>query len=135
MSQFIPDDGREDHFIKQRGENVDVPYQDQIVDRAGVGDNQPHRLESQTPEILHITPHVLNVDIGPDMMGLQKVVEFITGLETQQTAQLCLRYAFRPVFINAEGFQNPARQVAPGSEATSDFVGNVHGQIHLPFLF
>ncbi len=65
-------------------------------------------------------------------MSLQKVVEFVTGLKAQQTAQLCLRYALRLVFLKGEAFQNTARQIAPGTEAASDFVGNMHGQIHLP---
>ncbi len=65
MFQFIPDDGGEDHFFKQGWKNVDMPDQDQIVDRAGVGDDQLHPSESQTLEILHIAAHILNGDVGP----------------------------------------------------------------------
>ena len=87
-----------------------MPNQDEIVDRAGVGDDQLHPSESQTLEILQIAAHILNGDVGPYPMGLQEAVEFVTRLEAQQTSQLCFRYALRLVFLKGEALQNPARQ-------------------------
>ncbi len=88
VCQLIPDDGGEDHFFKQCWKNVDMPDQDQIVDRAGVGDDQLHLSKSKTFQILHIAVDILNGDVGPDLTSPQKVVEFVTGLKAQQTAQL-----------------------------------------------
>jgi hypothetical protein len=81
--QFIPNDCWKDHSVKQRWKNVDMPDEDQIIDRASVGDYQLHLSESQTLEVLYIAPHFLNGDIGPHPMGLQKVVEFVTRLKAQ----------------------------------------------------
>ena len=46
--QFILHDSGEDHFFKQRWQNVDMPDKDQVVDRPGVGDDQPHHLEADS---------------------------------------------------------------------------------------
>lgn len=78
-----PERLREGSLCQTGPENIDMPDQDQIIDRASVGDYQLHLSESQTLEVLQIAPHVLNGDIGPHPMGLQKVVEFVTRLKAQ----------------------------------------------------
>jgi len=39
--------GWQDHFLEQNWKDIDASDQHQVVDRPGIGDDQPHRLESQ----------------------------------------------------------------------------------------
>ena len=51
-------ENRPDHFLKQRGKNVDMPNQDLIVDRTGVGDDQLHLSEPRLFSDYVLTVHV-----------------------------------------------------------------------------
>jgi len=131
MLQFAPNDSGQEYLLKQRGKDVDMADQDQIVDRACVGDDQLHKSESQALQVVHIAAHVLNGDVRGYPMVLQKAVEFVTGPEAQQTAQLRLRYALQLVFLEGETFQNSARQIAADAKAGRDFVRNFNCEVHV----
>ncbi len=107
--QFVPDDGGKITLLKSAGRMSIWPRHDQIVDGAGVGNDQLHPSESEALQILNITAHILSGDICLDLMGHQKSIQFIAGFQTKKTAQLRLRYALRLIFLKGEAFQNPAR--------------------------
>jgi len=47
VNQFIANRGRQDNFVKQSGKNIDMPNQDQIIDRTRVGDDELHPSKPQ----------------------------------------------------------------------------------------
>ena len=69
-----------------------MPDQDQIVDRTCVGDNNLPPSESETLEIMHIAAHILNGHPGPDLMSLQRVVEFATCFKAEKTAAFAAQF-------------------------------------------
>ena len=48
MFQLIPNDGGQDHSVKQSRKDIDMANQQQVIDRTRVGDDEPHPSESQT---------------------------------------------------------------------------------------
>lgn len=74
-----------DHFVKQRREDIDLTDQEQIVGRAGVGDDQPHPLESQSVKSLDVAMQVLNGEVfDQDAIGFQESIQSVTRTETKQ---------------------------------------------------
>jgi len=77
-------------------QNIDVPDQNEIVDRAGVGDDEVHasgpsafgEIVMLTPavqkgrEVGYFFPHIVNCGVHPNIMSLQKPVELVTCAET-----------------------------------------------------
>src|SRR5579859_2785389 len=82
---------RRPHGYLKASALFDRPDQHQIVDRAGVGDDNPHAAsEAQSFQV-----PLLTIEIGEDggleqFMGLQKSVETHTRINTDQVAQLRL---------------------------------------------
>lgn len=86
VPQFVPHCGGEDHFVEQCRENIDAPDEDQVIYRAGVGDDEPHSSESQALEVFDIAPDIIDCHLGPDMVGLQEAVKLVPGFKTQKAA-------------------------------------------------
>lgn len=47
MREFGSDGVRKDHPFEQARQKVDLSDKNQIVDRSGIGDDQPHNLEAE----------------------------------------------------------------------------------------
>ncbi len=69
--------GREAHFFKQCRKEVDAPDQNQIVQRVGVGDNEPHASEPQASQGFSSTLKIFHGVVFIDVVSLQEAVNFI----------------------------------------------------------
>ena len=104
--------------------------QDQVVDRAGVGDDQLHRLEPQTLQVLKFASEFLDRVVYPHAMGLEEPVELITGCNTRKAAESGLSDVPGLIFLQTECLQCPARQVAAGgAELAGKIVRNFNRQV------
>jgi len=70
-----------------RGRKLDVPNLDQVVDRAGIGDYQLHRLEPQFFESLSFLFEVFQTVALINTVGFQKTVHLDAG-QPQHLTQL-----------------------------------------------
>ena len=85
VHQFLFHGRRQDHLVKQRREDIDMTDQEQIVDRSGVGDDQPHLLKSQSLKSLDVAMQVLDSEVvDQDAIGFQESIQSVTGAETRQ---------------------------------------------------
>ena len=132
MEKFGVHDGRDKHVPKQPWKQFDGIDQNQIVQWAGIRDDDPHA--PSEPDVLQI-PQV-SLKFGHrhrlrDAMGRQERVRCGTGPEPQQAAQLGPGQAARSIFRTGQRFQCASRQIgAIGAHPFGDLVGDVEDQIH-----
>jgi hypothetical protein len=84
VPQFVSHYLRHKYLLEEGSQNVDLLDQNQIIQRAGVGDNEPHRWSE--PETLKVIPVLLDVVErirGVDIMGLEEPVQGLSRLESE----------------------------------------------------
>ena len=59
------------------------PNQDQVVDRPGIGDDEPQRLESQLFQSVTIPLEVFHGVVFVHAMGLEESIEPVPGSKAQ----------------------------------------------------
>src|SRR3954452_17006449 len=102
----------------------------QGIDRAGVGDHQPHGLESQFLEGLPFLLEVLQGVVLIDAMRLEETIQLDAG-QTKHLTQLRFGDASGPEFFQSKTFERPARQITPASlEPDGKVVGNLNCHFH-----
>ena len=106
--------------------------QDQVVDGASVRDDQLHRSEPQTLQVLKFATEVLDRVVYPHAMSLEKPVELIAGCYAQKSAEASLSDVPGLVFLETECLQCPARKVAArGAELAGKIVRNFNREVHV----
>ena len=108
IGQLVFHSGWQDYFCKQRGKDFDMPDQDQIINRAGVGDDEPHRLQAKLLKAIDLTTKILNGVFNPNVMGLQKSVELIAGAKPEEASQFILGEMTALVFLQRQCLQRLA---------------------------
>jgi hypothetical protein len=62
--------------------------QEQVVDRASIGDDHLHRSEAQSFETIDFAVKTFNSVVDPDVVGFEESVEFVTSSEPTSTGLL-----------------------------------------------
>ena len=75
VSQFRLHNGRQDDGFSQAWKKVNVFDEDKVVDRAGVGDHQPHGSETQALEGGAFLLKIFHGVVFVDAMGLEEAVK------------------------------------------------------------
>jgi len=95
--------------------SIDVPDQEhypirnQIINGASVGDDEPHRSESQPPKSLDVATQVFDgVVVDQNPVGLQEPVQPAAGTKTRQLPQFRLVDVTSLVFLEPKRLQRPA---------------------------
>src|SRR5690349_12239362 len=110
MFQFLPYGGGQDHPLKQRRQDLHMPDEHEIVDRACISNDEAgHPSKSQTLKRGNIPAQVVDRVLHPHAMSLQKSIEFITGIDTEQATKLRLADSPCFVFLQGERLKDPAR--------------------------
>ncbi len=100
---------RERNSFKHAGKKLDMPDLDQVVNRAGIGNYQPHGSEPQFFESLTFLLEVFKRVVLIDAMGFEKTIQLDAG-QPQHLTQLRFGDAAGPEFFKREGFKRPALQ-------------------------
>ena len=89
-------------------------------------------LNAQTPQAYEFPLQVLKRVVFKDRMGLQEIVNLVTGFKAEQTPQIRLMEMTLPVFFGDQGLQRAARQIAvlDGAELGGNVVGNLNRHLH-----
>jgi hypothetical protein len=74
MTEFRADDGGQDDFVEESKEEIDLVDQQQVIDRAGIGDNDRHLLESEPFEHGCIPVCVSRRILDPDIVGFEESI-------------------------------------------------------------
>src|SRR5689334_14319163 len=111
MGKFGLDGSRQCDLFKNTREKLDMADLDQVIDRAGIGDDQPHQLESELFESLPFLLEIFERVFLEDAMGFKEAVH-LDASETKHLTQLRFRDAARAEFFKSKGFERPARQIA-----------------------
>jgi hypothetical protein len=129
--QFVPNEFRNEYPFEQSGQDFDLSDQDKIVQRTGVGDDQPHRpLESNSAKIVSIPVEIIDRKGEVDPMRLEHVVQGLASRQSEQTAQFPLRQPPQSKFLDGQGFQDPPGQVASSPDPGRKIIRDVNGYIH-----
>ena len=132
MGKLGPDSDRNRDSFKHAGKKLHMPDLDQVVDRTGIGNHQPHRSESQFFESLAFVLEVFQTVILVDAVGLEKTVQ-LNASQSQHLTQLQLGDAACPEFLKREGFQRPALQLVVNSlaaELSGQVIRELEGELH-----
>jgi hypothetical protein len=129
--QFVPNEFWNEYLFEQSGQDFDLPNQDKIVQRTGVGDDQPHRpLESNSVKVVPILVQVIHRKRKVDLMGLEHLVQCLARRQSEQTAQFRLREPAQSKLLDRQGFQDAPGQVAGSPKPDREVIGDVNGYIH-----
>ena len=105
--------------------------QEHIVDRTRIGDDEPHRSQSQALKILDLTLDIFERVVVQDAAVLEKTVQLITGAKAESPAYLGLRQMSSLVFVQRKRLERAARQIAADdTQLAGDVVGNLDRHIH-----
>ena len=110
--------------------------QNQIIDGSAIGDNQPHRLESDAAQIGKIVFEIFHGEIFVDAVLFEKSVEFVSGLEIKEKEEFRIGDMAVFVFFQCQPFESAARQITTGrDEPGGNVVRNVNSHLHSASLF
>jgi hypothetical protein len=109
-----------------------MTVQQEIVDWAGVSnDEAAHSSDSQPLKRSDFSAQIVDRVIHPDIMSLQKTVQLITSIETQQPTYFRLGDAPSLIFLYRKRFERTTRQIAAAcAEALGKIVGNFDVQVY-----
>ncbi len=103
------------------------------VKRVGlVGDDDPHRSESQTLQGVTLAIKIFQRVLVIYMVGLEEAIQFVSGFKAQHAAELGLGDMPGLEFFQREPFERPARKVgaAFGGQTAGKLIGNLDRQVH-----
>ena len=121
---------RQRDFFRHAGKKIDLTDQDQIIDRAGIGNDQPHRSEPELFEGLPFLFKIFERVLLIDAMGLEKAVQFDAS-QAEHVTQLNFGDTARPERFEGEALQSHARNVTTTFDQMGrDSVRNVNSYIH-----
>ena len=121
----------QDHSFKQSRKQIDATDEHKVVNRPGIGNDEPHRLESQLLQSVAVLLKIFHGVVFIHAMGSQELVEPVPGSEAEQPPQVGPADATALEFLERQGFEGAAREVVAGcTHATGHFVGNLNGEIH-----
>lgn len=102
------------------------------MERRRIGDNNPHLVsKAQSSQRRALPLEVFQAVVEPNLMSLEKAVEFLASLEAEKLAQLRLRQPACLVLFQSKSFQGAAGELASRSgEPLSYIVRDVQGQFH-----
>jgi hypothetical protein len=110
-----------------------VSDQEQMIDRAGIGDDELRPSESQLFKAIDFAMNIFEGIFDPNIMGLEKPVELVPRTKPEHAAQFVPGEMAALVFLKSKRLQRPPRQVAAGSaQLASEVIGNFYSQIHDP---
>lgn len=131
MVQLGPYRLRHEYGLEQHRQDRHVPDQYEVVERAGICDDDPHASEAEPSQI-----GALALEVG-DAVGLVDRPRLEEGVErgmrgkTQHAAQLGMGQPPGAVLLGGERFQRAALDIrATGPQALGEVVGDGHGQVH-----
>jgi hypothetical protein len=112
-----------------------MPDEKEVVNWTSVRDNKAHLSKSQALKSCKVPSQVFDRGLYKDAMLLQKAVEFIAGLDSQQPPKLGFGDPTGLVFFESEPLKRPTRQIyATGREALGEIVRNRDTYVHLPTI-
>jgi hypothetical protein len=105
--------------------------QNKIIQRTGVGDDEPHwSSESKPPKVIPIVIEVVERIRGVQIMSLEERIQRLSCPESEQVTQFRLREAPQSELFDRKRLQRTARQLARRPEAVREIVGNMNGHVH-----
>ncbi|SPF49044.1 hypothetical protein SBA4_4000004 [Candidatus Sulfopaludibacter sp. SbA4] len=121
---------RQRDFIEHAGKKLDMADLDQVIDRAGIGDDQPHGLKPDLFESLPFLLEIFESVLLVDAMGLKEAVQLDAG-KAEHLTQLYFGDASSPERFEGYAFQRHAREVAATfGQVGGDSVGDLNGHVH-----
>ena len=87
---------------------------DQVIDRAGIGDDQAHGLQPEVSESLPFLFEIFERVVLVDAMGFKEAIQLDAG-EAEHLAQFNFGDAPRPERFEGDAFQRHARESPPAS--------------------
>ena len=131
MPQFVPDDLWHEHLLEQDRQDSDLLNQYKVIQRTGVGDNEPHwSSEPKTSKVTPVAIQIVERIRGIEVMGLQECIQRLSCPESEQTTQFRLRETPQPELLDRERLQHAARQVDCIPKAAREIIGNMNGYVH-----
>jgi len=131
IALFCADRPGNQHSREQRRKEIDRADQDRIIQRPGIGDDDPLAASKPQP-VDHL---LLAMEIGKrirleNIVRLQKSVELHARSKTQNPAQLRLRETFQFEFVKRQRFESAALKFARGAKPLREIIGNLDNEIH-----
>jgi len=80
-----------------------VSDQNQIIQRASVGDNEPHASEPQAFQSFPFALKIFHGVVFIDVVSPQEAVNLIAGVKAKQSPQIWLIEMAQPVFLRQQG--------------------------------
>ena len=132
MCKLVADDGGNRNMLKQPGKNIALSNQHQIVQRPGIGDNEPHvPLKADAAQVAPLLFQILKRIFHEYFMSLQETVERLARFKAEHAAQLGFGDMTVAEFLQRQRLQRPPRDFPLAcADAPRHVVGNMHSQIH-----
>jgi hypothetical protein len=132
MAELVINRSRHQDLLEQFRQYLDRVNQYKIIDRPGIGDDEPHGLSESEPfQVSPLAREVVEAVRLEHIMGLEEAIEGVAGTKAKDAAQLWLGKLTAPVFFERERFERPAREVAAGSlKAFCHIVWNLNCYLH-----
>lgn len=119
-------------MLKQPGKKFALSNQHQIVQRPGIGDDEPHApLQADAAQVAPLLFQLLQRVLHEDVVRFEKAVERLARFKTEHAAQLGLSDMTMTERFQRQSLQRSARDLSFAcADAPRHVVGNMHGQIH-----
>jgi len=136
VPQFVPHDLRHEYLLKEGRQNCDLFNQYEVIQRTGVGDNEPHwSSEAKTPKVIPVVLEVIERIRHVDIMGLEEHIQRLSRREPKQPTQFRPRETPQPELLDCERLQHSAWQIARSPKAGREIVRNANGHVHARILW
>jgi hypothetical protein len=131
MPPLVVHDPWDECLLEEGMQKIDLPNQDKIVQRTGVGDDDPRRRsESSAPKIFPVVIKVIDRIWNIDLVGFEEGIERLTRWQPEQAAQFGLRQSSCSELLDGQRLEGTARKIAAGSKTGRQIVGNMNGHVH-----
>lgn len=101
--------GRNDHRFKKARKKLDLFNQHEIIQRASIGDHDPHSSKSQRLQGFPFTLEIVERIVLIDIVSLEESVDLVAGFKAKQAPEIGFVNMAQPVFLRGQGFQRAAQ--------------------------
>lgn len=120
------------HRHEKLGQQFDLIYEPEIVQRPGIGDDKlRHALETEALQRGDLSLNVVHRIGVIHLVGLQKAIDFIERLKSEQEAELGLRQSTQTVRLHSHGLKRLAFNIAAAAgKLIDEIVRYVENNVH-----
>lgn len=132
LGQFAANGLGDENCAEQRRQDMRLLDEDQVVEGAGVGDDDAQSgSEAKPGKVVPVLVEVVDVIVQEDATRLEESVESHPAVEAEKLTQFGIGQPVGPIFLDGKGFEGPPREVATlGAQAQGKAIRNRHSDVH-----